>query len=62
MLIFQPLFTALTISCIGGAFSGIGIHQDRLSSAEQVHGMQVCWHRSPHLYTLMLNVEVLLLL
>jgi hypothetical protein len=41
VLTSQPLFTALTIACIGGAFSGIGVHQSRLSFPEQVHGMQV---------------------
>ncbi|KAL5114116.1 hypothetical protein ACEQ8H_008000 [Pleosporales sp. CAS-2024a] len=35
-----PLFTALSIACIGGAFNGIGVHQARLSSKEQTQGMQ----------------------
>jgi hypothetical protein len=43
-LISQPFFTALSISCIGGAFSGVGVHQERLSPEEQVTGMQVCQH------------------
>ncbi|USP74527.1 hypothetical protein yc1106_01801 [Curvularia clavata] len=33
-------FTALTISCIGGAFSGVGVHDDRLAPQEKVQGMQ----------------------
>ncbi|EUC28547.1 hypothetical protein COCVIDRAFT_109583 [Bipolaris victoriae FI3] len=33
-------FTGLTISCIGGAFSGVGIHDNKLSPSEKVQGMQ----------------------
>jgi hypothetical protein len=35
----------LSVSCIGGAFSGVGVHQERLSPEEQVQGMQVYKHR-----------------
>ncbi|KAH7384393.1 hypothetical protein DE146DRAFT_770226 [Phaeosphaeria sp. MPI-PUGE-AT-0046c] len=35
-----PLFTVLTIACIGCAFSGVGIHQVRLTAAEKVQGMK----------------------
>ncbi|CAG5184112.1 uncharacterized protein ALTATR162_LOCUS10916 [Alternaria atra] len=33
-------FTALTISCIGGAFNGVGVHDRRLGPDEKVQGMQ----------------------
>lgn len=34
-------FTALTVSCVGGAYNGIGIHQYRLNEMEEKRGMQV---------------------
>ncbi|KAF7576992.1 hypothetical protein PtrSN002B_004345 [Pyrenophora tritici-repentis] len=40
MTIATVPFTGLSISCIGGAFSGIGVHEFRLSAAEKVQGMQ----------------------
>ncbi|KAI4625150.1 uncharacterized protein J4E87_004996 [Alternaria ethzedia] len=33
-------FTGLTIACIGGAFSGVGVHDDNLNAEEKVKGME----------------------
>lgn len=33
-------FAGLTVACLGGAFHGIGVHQDRLSDGEKSDGMK----------------------
>jgi hypothetical protein len=38
----QLPFSALTISCLGGSFSGIGVHEFRLTTAEKTEGLKVC--------------------
>jgi len=42
----QVPFTGLTIACIGGAFSGVGVHDDNLNAEEKVKGMEVRLHLS----------------
>ncbi len=41
ILTTQLPFLALTTSCIGGAYNGIGVHQFRLSEEQTKTGMQV---------------------
>jgi hypothetical protein len=37
----QIPFSALTVSCLGGSFSGIGVHESRLTPAEKTEGLKV---------------------
>jgi hypothetical protein len=45
----QIPFSALTISCLGGSFSGIGVHESRLTAAEKIEGLKVCEAKAFHI-------------
>lgn len=44
----QIPFTALTVSCLGGSFAGVGVHEYRLSAVDKVEGLKVCRAKGFH--------------